>query len=198
MQRQQQQLVTQMQAEKDRMGLEDLQQLSLSGEGFSGLRDLYGLCLDALRRGMSAQSFKAMLDDYLREYPTSIVLLLAEGEWYEREGAPERALEMYTRILNINPAVVQAITAMARLHEQNGDLESAILDYRRLQSIDAANTAAYDGLLRLHSRLGRLDELCDEWKRLYAVRSDDKILKERLIEALHKANRREEARNLTH
>jgi tetratricopeptide (TPR) repeat protein len=198
MQRQQQQLVTQMQAEKDRMGLDDLQQLSLAGEGFSGLRDLYGLCLDALRRGMTAQSFNAMLDDYLREYPTSIVLLLAEGEWYEREGASERALEIYTRILNINPAVVQAITAMARLHEQNGDLESAILDHRRLQSIDAANTAAYDGLLRLHGRLGRLDELCDEWKRLYAVRSDDKILKERLIEALHKANRREEARNLTH
>jgi len=198
MQRRQQQLVTQMQAEKDRMGLDDLQQLSVAGEGFSGLRDLYGLCLDALRRGMLAESFKAMLDDYLREYPTSIVLLLAEGEWYEREGSRKHALEMYTRLLSISPTVVQAITAMARLHEQNGDLESAILDYRRLQSIDAANTAAYDGLLRLHDRLGRLDELCDEWKRLYSVRSDDKILKERLIEALHKANRREEARNLTH
>jgi len=198
MQRQQQQLVTQMQAAEDRVRLDDLQRLSVAGEGVSGLRDLYDLCLDALRRGMTAQSYKVMLDDYLREYPTSIVLLLAEGEWYEREAASQRALGIYTRILNINPAVAQAVAAMARLHEQKGDLESAILDYRRLQSMDAANTVAYDGLLRLHDRLGRLDELCDEWKRLYAVRSQDKILRERLIEALHKANRREEARNLMH
>lgn len=198
MQRQQQQVVTQLQSDKDRMGLENLEKLSVAGEGFSRLRDLYSICLSSLQRGLPPKAFKAMLDEYLREYQTSIVLLLAEAEWYERQESVDKALEMYTRVLSINPGVAQALTATARLHERTGNFESAILDYRRLQSLDAASVDAYDGLVRLHSRLGRLNDLCDEWKRRYSIRPDDTMLKERLIEILHRANRIEEAKKLTH
>jgi len=54
----------------------------------------------------------------------------------------------------------------------------------------------YGALIRVHRENGTLDQLIDRWLVRYrAVRSDPE-LREYLIDALHRAGRREEAREI--
>ena len=63
-------------------------------------------------------------------------------------------------------------------------------------SINPRNAEAYDHLIDLHQRENNLDELCDVWMSRYRANSRNDVLKEHLIESLHKAGRYEDARQI--
>lgn len=54
----------------------------------------------------------------------------------------------------------------------------------------------YKALIDLYRRKGQIDQLIERWKARYRVRPKNDALREHLIEALHKAERFEEAQKI--
>ncbi|MBD3276523.1 MAG: hypothetical protein GF372_14505 [Candidatus Marinimicrobia bacterium] len=71
-----------------------------------------------------------------------------------------------------------------------------IRSYQRVLSINGKNEQAYANLIDLHQNQNSLDKLCDVWMSRYRANRRNDVLKEHLIEALHKAGRYEDAQQI--
>jgi lipopolysaccharide biosynthesis regulator YciM len=118
------------------------------------------------------------------------------GDYYQQQNQQKLSRSHYEKAIRYSPQLRKAHLALAQLFEQAGQNKDAITAYERVLSLDAQKPEAYDALIRLYRKTGKLDKLCDRWKARYRGNTDNETLKEFLIEALHKAERYEEARKL--
>lgn len=111
-----------------------------------------------------------------------------------RNGKTTQAEEVLLSAARLNPDDVEIHQETAELFEQSGNDERAIISWERALGTDQKNEPAYRNLIRLHRKKGTLEDLCDRWMAQYRANPDNEILKEYLIDALHRAGRSEEAR----
>lgn len=130
------------------------------------------------------------------QFPNNGTIRLNYAKALELNDNDEKALEILNNTLEKVPDEINLHKRIANLHLKNSDLGKAILSWERVLSIDEKDTEAYRTLIRLHRESNTLDQLINRWQIRYRTDKRNDLLKEYLIEALHKADRFDEAREL--
>jgi tetratricopeptide (TPR) repeat protein len=168
-------------------------------EQFKELEQLNELAEDAFThytRINLSNEVQMMFDKIESTYPGSGQLLYLIGEYYQKRQQFKKAKSYFQEAIQYTPRLREAHLALAKLLENSGQLSPAITSYERALSLNPDQPEPYDALIRLYRKQGRLNVLCDRWKARYRADIDNKILKEFLIEALHKSERYEEAKQI--
>ncbi|MBU0476275.1 MAG: tetratricopeptide repeat protein [Bacteroidetes bacterium] len=149
-----------------------------------------------LVKNLSNSEYLEMINRVRSRYPQSSLVLYYIGLYYERIGDYNSSLKYYEQVISRSSKVEDAHTHMAEIFYKKGEKAKAILSYKRALSINQENKEIYKKLIELHREDNILDKLCDEWLNVYSAQPHNKLLKEFLIVALHKANRIAEAKEI--
>lgn len=144
----------------------------------------------------SSTGIRKIFDQIESEYPGSGQLLYLIGDYYQGEQQYKRAKSYYQKSIKYSPQFRDAHVGLGDLLEADGQYSDAISSYERALSLDPQKPEPYDALIRLYRKQGQLNALCDRWKAKYRANLKNKILKDFLIEALHKAKRYDEAKKV--
>lgn len=149
-----------------------------------------------IKQNLEQKEYGILLDNYITEYPTSLFLLINRAELNCALGNLLTAKADYEKAIKINPKVKKAHFGLAKIFEQQNDFYNSLLSYKRIIYADEVDNEAYSGLITNAIKLNKLNDVCDELIILYKSQPENKILKERLIEVLHKSGRLEEAKEI--
>ncbi len=174
--------------------LDELGQYETLRDQMLDYKDIIDTSLTFIQNNLTRADFGKLLDSYLNDYPNSSILYLFKAAWFEQAGNDDEALALYKRVVSLQPKAIEAHQAMADIYEKRQDYDEALMCYKRMLAAEENNSTAYDGIIRISEKLGQLDGLCDEWLKLTKIQPENRILEQRLIEVLHKANRYDEAR----
>lgn len=155
-------------------------------------RESFGFVSDNFQQ----DKVEVLLGQLKETYPNSGRLLFLISGYYLDRDDTGRAIPMLKEAVRLSPAIAGAHKALARYYERSGRPVQAIQSYERALSANPDFAEAYQGLIHLYRKQGELDTLCDRWLARYRANKRNKVLKEHLIEALHKAGRFEEAEKL--
>ena len=133
------------------------------------------------------------LNKLIDEFPMASILYYYKGKFYESKKDFKNAEKYYLRVLSVNPRDVDAQKSLGNLYEKMHKPEKAIRAFKRVLSLNNKDQLAYKKLIHLYRAQGKLNELCDEWLKVHFTQPSNEVLKDYLIEALHKANRIEDA-----
>ncbi|GHV79053.1 hypothetical protein AGMMS49944_08440 [Spirochaetia bacterium] len=92
------------------------------------------------------------------------------GNGYYNRGEYEKAIEDYTRAINIDPNLAYAYCNRGNAYGENGDYEKAIADYTRAINIDPEYTLAYINRGEVYTHQGEYDSAIDDY--IQALRLD--------------------------
>ncbi len=141
---------------------------------------------------LSDEDYLKMINNLLERFPQSALLLYYKGLFFERRDNLISALEYFERVISRSSKVEDAHLHMANIYYRQGKIEKAIHSYKRFLSIVPSERSIYKKIITLSEEANQLDKLCNEWLNVYSANPENKLLKESLIFALHKANRIEE------
>lgn len=134
-----------------------------------------------------------IINNLLSELPEAALLYLEKGNVYLRSGKTELALTEYEKAQILSPSTMEVQQTLAAFYEKTGEPEKALDYYRRAGGLDKENPLYYRKIIDLAVLTGKLGEICDYWLQIFKTTKDIPILKEFLIEALHKAGRTKDA-----
>ncbi|MDZ7720159.1 MAG: tetratricopeptide repeat protein [Balneolaceae bacterium] len=132
--------------------------------------------------------------DLLEEYNTSGRLHYMSGIYYSNQGEIQKALDQLEESIQFSPKLAEAHVALARILEDQNQTEKAIKAYERAVSLEPENSNTYSALIRTYDDAGKLELLCNRWLAQHRANMDNEVLKKHLVEALHKADRFEDAK----
>lgn len=130
-------------------------------------------------------------------YPNSALLNKQKGKLFYHNANLEKAKDLLKNAARLNPDNKEIHYYLGNIYSGMNEFNKASISFERVLSIDSANEDAYRSLIRESQKHGELDQLCDRWMQRYLHNKDNEILKEYLIDALHRADRFEEAREIT-
>lgn len=148
-----------------------------------------------LTRLVGTAETSGLLQPIARSQLANTPFVLLTGRLHEQAGFTDRARELYTGAISASARQPGPHLALARLSERDGDTAGALLWYERALGV-SPEPEIYSALIRLHREAGTLDSLCDRWLVQYRSERAAPELRTHLIEALHKAGRFDEAREI--
>jgi tetratricopeptide (TPR) repeat protein len=148
-----------------------------------------------------AYSFKEkdvdpVLEEMIERYKTSGKLYYLVGKYYLKSSEIVLAENYLKKSVEYSPNLFEAHLELAKLQEQKGNIEEAISSLERALSLNPNESLVYTKLIGLYREIGQLDQLTERWSAKYRADKNDELLREHLIEALHKAGRYNEAREI--
>jgi tetratricopeptide (TPR) repeat protein len=148
-----------------------------------------------------AYSFKEkdvdpVLEEMIERYKTSGKLYYLVGKYYLKSSEIVLAENYLKKSVEYSPNLFEAHLELANLQEQKGNIEEAISSLERALSLNPNESLVYTKLIGLYREIGQLDQLTERWSAKYRADKNDELLREHLIEALHKAGRYNEAREI--
>ena len=135
-----------------------------------------------------------VIQDVLDTYNASGRLLYLAGRYYEAHDRNGTATQFYQRATRKTPDLRDAHLALGRRHADAGRLPQAILAYERALASDESHPAAYRALVDLYRDTGRLHVLVRRWQSRLRGTPDNRVLREHLVDALHRLGRHDAAR----
>jgi predicted Zn-dependent protease len=132
----------------------------------------------------------------LKNFPRNPLLLIQAANLYYEYKKIDSSEIYYKQALILNSSIKEGHLGLALIHTSKENYNEAIKSYRRLLAIDSESQEWYDKLIQLSLLNGTAIELGNDWIKIYNTNKKNKLLKERLIELLHKTNRFEEANKL--
>lgn len=139
---------------------------------------------------------EGLLAELLRLYQGSGKFYYYVGTYYRWLGDLPRAKTYFTEAAQFAPQLTENQEALAQAYLTDGDVDQAILAWERVLSVKPDEPRAYSALIDLYRRQNQLNQLADKWMARYRATPRNTVLREHLIEALHKAGRLEEARQI--
>ncbi|MFH5884767.1 tetratricopeptide repeat protein [Halalkalibaculum sp. DA3122] len=149
-----------------------------------------------LRLSFSSEECLQILENVISEYSSSPKLYLFRGQTAIDYGDPDRGMQSLEEAVRLGAQEAGVHLALGNAYAQLGKVQAAILSYERALTLDNEYKEVYHRLIRISRENELLDELCNRWLARYSNNNDNNILKEHLIEALHKADRTEEANRI--
>lgn len=146
-----------------------------------------------LKRICTKERMEKNISSFLSEFPKNPLVLIQAGIHFEENNELDSAAFFYEKALNINPNIVEGHLGLAGISLKKRNYSESLKSYKRVISIDQGNRDAYDNLIKISFLNGTQNELADDWLRIYKTDKSNKILRERLIELLHKSDRFEDA-----
>lgn len=150
---------------------------------------------DFIMKSLPAARIRNIYDRLMQEYPDNSGAYELAASYFESAGNEEQALLLYRSAADINPEDHRYHMSIASIKEEQGKYDRAVIWYERALGAGAA-PGVYRSLIRVHRENGTLDQLVDRWLIRYQSTSVDPEFREYLIDALHRAGRRAEAREI--
>lgn len=152
--------------------------------------------IDKVIESTSQQQTKNLLEKLTEDHSWSGTLMLSYADALNNLGSQDEAINVLQEILKNAPDEIEVHLKLANIHESNQNIRQAILAWERAFSLDSENETIYRALIRLHRENGTLNQLADRWLARYRSDSSNEHLKEYLIDALHRADRFDEAQDV--
>ncbi len=171
---------------------EILQEKQFSDKLSTYVDDWYQL----LSKRYSAEWQMTIIDQGLQEFPGSSRLLYFKGISAFETANYHEAQDLFEEAIRYGAKDADIYIKLGDIHSLEKKHDQAILSYERSLSINNKNEEAYSKIISEAERDNSINEVIDRWLLRYETNSENKVLKEYLIAALHKADRFEEARRV--
>jgi len=112
-------------------------------------------------QGFSGQKYEGP-DRIIFELEGSAQAYLAEGQAYLNEKDLERAEEVYTKALELNPDIIQAHSALGYIYALQGRLQEAVEENLKVLELAPNDYGSHKNLAILYEQLGRIDDAVTE------------------------------------
>jgi tetratricopeptide (TPR) repeat protein len=142
------------------------------------------------------QNVEPVLLATARRYPGSGRLHYLIGRFYLLQGESAAAVRQFQEATRFAPELREAHLALGLHYATTHEDIRAIQSYERALALEPEAGDAYAALIPLYRRQNALDRLIDRWRARYRATPENRALREHLIEALHRAGRIEEAREI--
>lgn len=150
-----------------------------------------------LTQNFKREKVLPLLKELEDKYPKSARLLFLQSSYYgDIIGNDRKQFELLKQTVELNSGFSEAHIRLGDHYAEGGQTIQAIQSYERALSVDPVKPEPYKALIDLYRRKGQIDQLIERWKARYRVRPKNDALREHLIEALHKAERFEEAQKI--
>jgi tetratricopeptide (TPR) repeat protein len=113
----------------------------------------------------SSERAERELQNLLKRYPQSRILLEYTGLILESKGEWDEALEVWRKILQRNPRVERAHLGMGKALEAMGKWEEAGRAYKSALELKEDDEEAFEGMVRMYEKTGKIGVLVEEWER---------------------------------
>ncbi len=136
------------------------------------------------------------LDRVANEFPGSGKLFFLVGNFYRFHDKLNESISWYQQALQQDPDLLEAHLAMGNAYRDTDQPDQAIIAFERAMTLEDQNEEVYSALINLYREKGLLATLCNKWMARYRARPDNKMLRDHLIEALHKDGQYELAKRI--
>lgn len=154
--------------------------------------------LNYIRDDLSFDDALEILDKTVKEFDNSALINHHRGLlYYRNQKEPEVALKNFEKAVRLDANSEESHLYLGHLYKKLERFDQAILSYERVLTLNNENREAYRMLIRVSQKSGNLDQLCERWLQRYRNQRDNEVLKDFIIDALHRADRFEEAREIT-
>jgi len=137
-----------------------------------------------------------MLESLKKKHSNNARLHFLSGQHYAFHREKELAKKHYETAIRIEPDLLDAQYEWAKLSERSKDMQKAIVGYEKTLAINDQYKKAYDGLIRIYRSKNELETLSNRWEMIYQNNAHNDVLKEALIEVLHKQGKMDAAKEL--
>jgi len=130
------------------------------------------------------------------EFPKSARVYYLVGEFNYKNHHKERAMSLLQRSAQLNANFKDTHVLLGAIYEERQQYYQSILSYERALTLDNKDDDIYTHLIRLYKSYDKLDLLCDKWIAKYEAAENQEVLRQHLIEVLHKAGKFELAQKI--
>lgn len=85
-------------------------------------------------------------------------LIRMEGQYYIRKGENDKAIKVFSKLIEVNPLEIDGYINRAVLLERKGEYKKAYYDYQKVLEIDKNHVRALSGLAEYYLRIGGIKE----------------------------------------
>ncbi len=157
------------------------------------LRMFLKASFDSLRELVNDEKYLQILDDLIKDVPSGAVLYLYKAKYLNEIGNFDEAEKNIDYSLRLAYSSEEVQREAGIFFEARGNFEKALEAFRAAFTLNNKEPFYCSKIIDNAMRVGRLNEICDYWKALYLADKRKTVLREFLIEALHKSGRTEEA-----
>lgn len=175
--------------------LAEMQSAESEGMKFKEMNELAIHAFEFVTTSFPQKDIMPLLKSLRQDYPQSGRLLYLISQYYQKHEKNEEALLLLKQSVRLAPNLGKVHKALGAYYQESNHIIQAIQSYERALSV-APEEELYIKLIELYRETGRLNWLCERWFAKYRANPNNKLLKEYLIAALHKADRFEEAKQL--
>jgi len=152
--------------------------------------------LFTISKRLSFEDALEVLETGLAEFEESALLHHQKGLLFHQHDKPEPALESFEHAAQIEGTSEETHLYLGHIYAGLNRFVDAVLSFERVLTLNNRNEEAYRSLIRLHQKNGKLDQLCARWAQRYNHQKQNRVLREFLIDALHRADQLEKAKAL--
>jgi serine/threonine protein kinase/tetratricopeptide (TPR) repeat protein len=126
----------------------------------------------AARIEKNPQKRLAILEKMAKKYPKEKRVFYRLGLYYDGLKQYDKAIDAYTKALQLDPDFGPALNMMAYVHGDIGEFEKADMYLKRYADVLPGDANPFDSIGELYIRLGRLDEAVNKYLEALDVRPD--------------------------
>lgn len=175
---------------------DSLDKAERTGSQLDSLNVMLKKSFEKIRELAGENQYPEILDELILDVPQGTPLYIARAKYRKSIGNFKEAQADIETALRISQYNEEAQKEAGDFYYDLEKYELAFMAYRAALSKNNKLKYYYDRLIDLGLRLRRENELIELWMRRYESDPEDLILKEALLEILHKTNRFEEIKNL--
>lgn len=136
----------------------------------------------------------AVFQELMDYHPDSALLFYKKGLFLYRFRDYENATELLNEAIRLGASDPELYLNLAESYYKSRNYDMAIFSFEQVIALDYSDPRPYRKIIDISEGLGSLSELCDRWLSRYHHNKNNTVLRDFLIEALHKADRYEEAK----
>lgn len=111
----------------------------------------------------------------------------------EHDKNPQKAMDLYTKILEIDSNYVKAYNNRGGIRKKIVDIEGAMADYNKAIDLKPNNASAYNNRADLKFHIGKMDEALDDFNKAIELSPENAYILNNRADFLLKINKLDEA-----
>lgn len=144
----------------------------------------------------NSEQYLTTLKKFITDIPYAGILYLQRAIHYRQLGRNDEAQNDFETALNLSPSSDEVQSEAGIYYEETGNIQKALDAYRKAASLNKKQAIYLRKCIDLAQQLNVLNDICNHWLMLHETDKRNTLLREYLIEALHKAGRIPEAQNI--
>ncbi|MCK4758393.1 MAG: tetratricopeptide repeat protein, partial [Candidatus Aminicenantes bacterium] len=118
------------------------------------------------------EKYMRILKQMAEKYPKEKRVHYHLASYYDIEEVFDKAIEEYTRALELDPNYGYALNSFAYMYSDMGEYEKAIEYFKRYAAVLPGDANPVDSMAELYFRMGKLDEAIAKYKEVLEIKPD--------------------------